>query len=107
MEVCIAYMRGEPVMLRLDNDLTYIDDEIMPIVGLTKADLEDFSKSVASIPFGPDHVGYKAMVNAKRAAFLASLLGKAVGDDCVDKISRILDSVHFDVLEYLGDYEED
>ncbi len=107
MEICIAYMRGAPVMLRLEDKLVYIDNEIQPINGLTKEDLEDFSKSIASIPFGPDHEGYRALVNAKRTVFLSNLLGKAVSDECVDKISHILDSVHYDVLEYLGEYEED
>ncbi len=107
MEICIAYMRGAPVILRLENNLVYIDDELQPMNGLTKEHLEDFSKSIASIPFGPDHEGYKALINAKRAAFLSTLLGYAVGDECVDKISHILDSVHYDVLEYLGEYEED
>ncbi len=106
MEVCIAYMRGAPVMLRIEDGLVYIDDEQQPIVGLSIEDLENFSKSIASIPFGPDYEGYQALVNAKRAAFLATLLGRAAGDECVDKISKILDSVHFDVLEYLGEYED-
>ncbi len=107
MEICIAYMKGAPVMLRLEDNLVYIDNEIQTIVGLTKEDLETFSKSIASIPFGPDHEGYKALINAKRAAFLSNLLGYAASDECVDKISHILDSVHYDVLEYLGEYEED
>ncbi len=107
MEVCIAYMRGKPVMLKIHEDMVYIDDEIQPIANLTKAELEDFSKAIASIPYSLDQEGYQSMLNAKRAAFLATLLGRAVGDECIDKISGILDSVHYDVLRYLGEIEEE
>ncbi len=107
MEVCIAYMRGKPVMMKIHEDIVYIDGEEQPILGLTKADLEEFSKAIAAIPYSTDQEGYQAMLNAKRTAFLASILGKAVGDDCVNKISQILDSVHYDVLKYLGEVEEE
>ncbi len=106
MEVCIAYMRGEAIMLRLDENLVYINDELQPIVGLTKTELEEFSKAVAAIPYSTDQAGYQALINAKRVAFISTLIGRAVGDECIDKISRILDSVHYDVLNYLGEYEE-
>lgn len=102
MEVCIAYMRGKPVMLALRDGVVYIDEELQPIKGLTEEELTDFSTAIGHIPYSPDE-GYKALVNARRAAFLVTLLGRAVGDECVNKLTHILDSVHFDVLEYLGE----
>ncbi len=107
MEVCIAYMREKPVMLRLEENIAYIDNEAQAMKGLTKDMLQDFSASIAAIPYTSDEEAYKALVNAKRAAFLSSLLGHAVGDECVDKVSQILDSVHYDVLLYLGEVGEE
>lgn len=102
MEVCIAYMRGKPIMLALRDGIAYINDEIQAIKGLTEEELQAFSKAVSEIPYSPDP-GYKALVNARRAAFIASVMGRAVGEECVTKLTHILDSVHFDVLEYLGE----
>ncbi len=107
MEVCIAYMRGKPVMMRIHEDIVYINDEEQAILGLTIKDLEEFSKSIAAIPYNTDQEAYQALVNAKRTAFLAGILGKCVGDECVNKVSQILDSVHYDVLRYLGEVEEE
>ncbi len=108
MEICIAYMRNKPVLLRLaDDGIVYINDEPQAMKGVTKELLQDFSASIAAIPYSTDEEGYKALINSKRTAFLASLLGFAVGDECVDKISQILDSVHYEVLLYLGEVEEE
>ncbi len=107
MEVCLAYMREKPVMLRLQEDTVYINDEPQAMKGLTQEDLQAFSKSIADIPYSTDQEAYKALINAKRAAFLATLLGYAVGDDCVNTITHILDSVHYEVLMYLGEIDED
>ncbi len=107
MEVCIAYMRDKPVVLRLEDDVVYIDGEALPMKGVDKAMLEDFAASIAAIPYSSDEDGYKALLNARRAAFLSNLLGCSVGDECVDKISAILDSVHYEVLLYLGEIEEE
>ncbi len=106
MEVCVAYMRGKPVMLRLEEGITTMDGEILAIKGLEESALKEFSDSVAAIPYTIDTEGYKAMVNAKRTAFLAALLGFAVGDDCVNKITHVLDSVHYEVLVYLGEVQD-
>lgn len=54
------------------------------------------------MPSGADP-GYAALLNAKRAAFIANLLGKAVGDECISTLTHILDHVHADVLDYLGE----
>ena len=31
------------------------------------------------------------------------LLGHAVGDECVSYLTHVLDHVHYDVMEYLGE----
>ncbi len=106
MEVCIAYMRGKPVVLSLDQGIASIDGEVLPMKGLEESALKEFSATIAAIPYTTDEEDYKALVNAKRTAFLASLLGYAVGDDCVNKITHILDSVHYEVLVYLGEVQD-
>ncbi len=106
MEVCLAYMRGKPIMLSLENGIASIDGEVQAIKGLEESALQEFSAAVAAIPYTTDEESYKALVNAKRTAFLASLLGYAVGDECINKLTHILDSVHYDVLVYLGEVED-
>ena len=59
-----------------------------------------------AIPQGDDEAGYAALVNAKRAAFIVDMLGHAVGDECVNLLTHILDHVHYDVMEYLGETED-
>ncbi len=106
MDVCIAYMREKPVILSLNDSVVAIDGEVVAINGLTEGDLQAFAQSLASIECGSNVEGYKAMLNAKRAAFIVNLLGLAVGDDCVSKITNILDSVHYEVLVYLGEVDD-
>lgn len=104
MEVCIGYMRGKAVLLSLSEGILFLDGEAQPIKGIGVNDLQDFADSINAIPYSPG-AGYAALVNAKRAAFLVKLIGHAVGEECTDKLSHILDNVHFDVLEYLGEME--
>lgn len=106
MEVCIAYMHGKPIMLELRDGVAYLDNEPQPIKNLGEDELAAFSESIRAIPYSADP-GYDALVNAKRAAFIVDLLGRAVGDECVSALSHILDHVHYDVLEYLGETGED
>ncbi len=105
MEVCLGYVRNEPQILRLEDEAVFINGEIQALKGVTKSMLEEFSATIAAVPYSTDQEGYKALLNAKRVAFLASLLGYSVGDDCVDTISAILDSVHYEVLQYLGEVD--
>jgi hypothetical protein len=100
MEVCIAHMHGKAVMLELREDILYLDKEPQPIKHVTEEMLQDFSASIQAIPYSTD-AGYKALLNAKRAAFIVELLGRAVGDECINRLSHILDHVHYDVVEYL------
>ena len=106
MEVCIAYLRGKPIMLELRDGIAYLDNEPQPIKYLDEAKLQEFSDSIQAIPYSADP-GYQALVNSKRAAFIVTLLGSAVGDECVAKLTHLLDHVHYDVLEYLGETGEE
>ena len=102
MQVCIAIMHGNPVMLELREGVPYITDEPQPIKHLTEDDLVAFHEAVSAIPDDGDP-GNVALVNAKRAAFIVDLLGHAVGDECVSYLTHVLDHVHYDVMEYLGE----
>ena len=102
MEVCIALIRGKEIMLKLDGQLVYIDGKLEHIRGLTYEVLQDFAEELAAVPV-EDHPGYQARLNARRAAFLAKLLGMAASEGSQDVITRLLDSVHYDVLEFLGE----
>lgn len=102
MEVCIAYMREQAVMLSIEDGIISLNGEPQPIKGIVEQDFQDFANAVNAIPYTPGP-GYQALVNARRAAFLAHLVGRAVGEECIDRLSHILDSVHYDVLEYLGE----
>lgn len=104
MEVCLAKIHDKPVMLELKDGIVYIDGEAEPIKGVTDADLEAFQAELDGIPKSDDE-GYEALLNAVRAAFLAKLLGKAVGDETISRLTHILDHVHYDVLKYLGEAE--
>ena len=105
MEVCIAYLHGKPVMLELRDGIVYLDNAPQPIKNVNDDELRAFSAAVQAIPYSTDP-GYDALVNAKRAAFIVELLGRAVGEECVSLLTHILDHVHYDVLEYLGETGE-
>jgi len=104
MEVCIARIKGKDIMLRLKGQLVYIDGRIEHISGLTHDMLHGFAEELATVPFA-DHPGYQARLNARRAAFLSRLLGLAASEDCQDAVARLLDIVHYDVLEFLGEID--
>ena len=106
MEVCIAQVKGREIMLKLEGRLVYIDGQIEHIRGLTDEILRDFAGELAAVPY-EDHPGYQARLNARRAVFLARLLGMAASEDSQDVVTRLLDSVHYDVLEFLGETEDD
>ena len=106
MEVCIGEVRGKPVMLEVRDGVVSIDGVAEPIKNLDEEELRQFQESLDALP-KHDEEGYRALVNARRAAFLSSLLGRAVGDDCVGKLTDILDHVHYEVLKYLGETGEE
>jgi hypothetical protein len=102
MEVCIATMHGRDIMLSLRSGLVLLDGEVLPVKHLTVKELEKFRSEVEAIPRTGDTRGLQALVNAKRAAFIVRLLGRAVGDDCITTLTHILDHVHNDVQAYLN-----
>jgi hypothetical protein len=102
MEVCIARIKDREILLKLEGGLVYIDGQIEHIRGLTHEMLRDFAEDLAAVPV-TDDPGCQARLNARRAAFLARLLGMAASEDSQDIVSRLLDSVHYDVLEFLGE----
>lgn len=105
MQVVLAERNGKPVILELRGTDVFIDGQQEPIKNLAEAELAAFQEELDNLPDG-DAEAKSALTNSVRAAFLAKLLGKAVGDDCVDRLSHLLDHVHYDVLKYLGETEE-
>jgi len=104
MEVCVARVQDREILLKLEGNLVYIDGQIEHIRGLSPEMLQEFAAELAAVPFAED-AGYEARLNARRAAFLARLLGMAASEDSQDIVSRLLDSVHYDVLEFLGEID--
>ena len=102
MKACLGKLHDKPVMIEVRDGIVYIDDEPEPIKNVTEADIEAFQADLDNVPASDDE-GHEALLNAIRAAFLAKLLGNAVGDEAVIRLSHILDSVHYDVLQYLGE----
>lgn len=105
MEVCLAKIHDKPVMLELRDGRVYIDGEPEPIKNITEEDLRAYQSELDGVPV-TDNEGYEALQNAIRAAFLAKLLGHAIGDETVSRLTHILDHVHYDVLKYLGEVDE-
>lgn len=105
MRACIGELHGKPVWLELQDNIVSINGEAQPIKNLSEEELTKFNEEIANLENMADSEGRQALVNAVRANFLAQLLGKAVGDDCVNLITHILDSTHYEVLKYLGDAE--
>lgn len=106
MEVRVACVKGRDIMLRLEPPLVYLDNQVEHIKGLNEEDLRAFAADIAAVPV-EDHPGYHARLNARRAVFLARLLGMAASEDSQDVILHLLDSVHYDVLEFLGETNND
>lgn len=102
MQACLGKLHDKPVFIEIRDGLVYIDGEPQPIKNITEADIAAFQADLDSVPQA-DEEGHEALLNAIRAAFIARLLGNAVGDDTVSRLSHILDSVHYDVLQYLGE----
>jgi uncharacterized protein (DUF1330 family) len=104
MEVCIALVKGREVMLKLEGQFVHIDGQIEHIRGLTETILHEFITELAAVPVTEPRA-YQARLNARRVAFLSRLLGMAASEGSQDVVTRLLDSVHYDVLEFLGDVD--
>ena len=105
MEVCIARIKNRDILLKLEGRLVYIDGQVEHIRGLTHEILRDFAAELAAVPV-EDHPGCQARLNARRAAFLSRLLGMAASEDSQDVVARLLDHVHYEVLEFLGEVDD-
>lgn len=105
MQACIGELHGKPVLLELKDNIVSINGEAQPIKNLTEDEIAKYNQELANLDGLTDHEGRDALINAVRANFLAQLLGKAVGDECVNLITHILDSTHYEVLKYLGEAE--
>lgn len=105
MEVILAYVRGKPVKLSIAEGMVFIGGEAQPIKNLTIEDLQNFQKNLDALPPTDDPEAAEALQNSLRAAFISKLLGKAVGDECINLLTELLDNVHYDVLKYLGEVE--
>lgn len=101
MKVILAEIDGAPVTLELKDGIAFLDGEAMPIKNLREKELVEFRKELDELPKSDDP-GYPALVNAVRTAFISRLLGHAVGDECVDALTRALDHAHYEVLQYLN-----
>lgn len=105
MRACIGELHGKPVWLELEGNIVSINGEAQPIKNLTEEELKKYNEEMENLERLSDHEGRDALINAVRANFLAQLLGKAVGDECVNLLSHILESAHYEVLKYLGEAE--
>ncbi len=103
MQICLAEFDDKTVLLELRDGLVYIDSELQPIKHVTEEELLLFQNALDDIPVSADP-GYAALLDAKRCQLLVSLLGRAVGEECIDFLSSILDALHARVRNYL---EED
>lgn len=102
MKVNLGDLHGKPVWLELKDGVAYLDGEAEPIKNLTETELAEYQKELDDLPQSQDP-GYEALVNAVRCDFISKLLQKAVGDECIDTLSHILDHAHYEVQKYLGE----
>lgn len=105
MQAELAIVGGKPVILELRDGVVYIDGEAQPIKNLTEEEVKQFRDDLESVT-AADEESARALADAIRAPFIMNLIGKAAGDECVDKLSDLLDRVHYGVLKYLGETEE-
>lgn len=106
MRACLGEIHGKPVILEVKDGGVWLNGQLEPIKNISEKDVRKFNAEIEALPKSDDP-GYEALVNAVRAAFIAKLLGGAVGDDCIERLTHILDHVHYDVLKYLGETGEE
>ncbi|MBO4336163.1 MAG: hypothetical protein J5846_10110 [Desulfovibrio sp.] len=102
MQICLASFDDHEIMLELRAGLVYIDGEVQPIKHVTEEEIRDFATKLEAVPQGSDP-GLSALLDAKRAEILVSLLGRAVGEECIDFLTTLLDRLHFNVRHYLDE----
>lgn len=104
MEISLGTVKNKPIILSFKDGIVSLNGVEQPIKNITEADFQHFQEEIDALPKSQDP-GYDALVNALRAEFLVKLIGNAVGDECVSRLTHILDHVHYDVLTYLGEVE--
>ncbi|MCR4666566.1 MAG: hypothetical protein K5657_04645 [Desulfovibrio sp.] len=105
MEICLADFGTEPIILTLRDGVVLINDEVQPIKYVTEEELIAFNEKIKAIPESDD-LGHEALRNAQRTQFVVSLLGRAVGEECVSYLTSILNQLHSRVIAYLEDDDE-
>lgn len=105
MAVKIGELHGVPQVLELLGGVVYINDEPMPIKNVTVEEVEAFAAELDAVPQGDDP-GYHALRCAKRVQFVVNLLPRAVGNECVGYLQRLMGFLHYDVLSYLGEVDD-
>lgn len=106
MKTCIGVIHDKPMIIEVKDGLVYLNDELMPIKNITEEDVQLLNDQLDSLPKSDDP-GIIAKANSYRAPFIVKLIGNTVGEDSIDRLSHILDHVHYDVLKYLGEVDED
>ena len=105
MEVILGSIRGKPIKISEENGIIYLNGQAQPIKNITERDLRDFQEKIDSLN-ATDAESLTALKNAIAAEFLVKLIGNAVGEECINRLTHLLDHVHYDVLTYLGEVEE-
>lgn len=102
MEVTLGEVRGKPIKLSVEDGIVYLNGEAQPIKNIGESDLREYQEKIDSLP-ADNPEGLAALKNALAAEFLVKLIGSAVGEETINRLTHILDHVHYDVLTYLGE----
>lgn len=105
MEVTLGELRGKPIRLSVEDGIVYLNGEAQPIKNIGDDDLREYQEKVDALP-KDDPEGLAALKNALAAEFLVKLIGSAVGEECINRLTHLLDHVHYDVLTYLGETDD-
>lgn len=93
-------------MLCLKDGMVHVNEVIQPIKGLSQEEIDAFAVELAQAPEG-DEQGREAWRHACRIQFVLRLLERAFGDECVEYLELVLGNLHWRVLQYLGEAEDD
>ena len=106
MEATLCEINGKPRKIAVKDGAVYLDGEAIPVKNIGEEDVRQYAEALKALPEN-DPEGRAVLKSALSAEFLVKLIGNAVGDDCVNRLTRLLDHVHYDVLKYLGDAGEE
>ncbi|MDE5833098.1 MAG: hypothetical protein K2H64_08965 [Desulfovibrio sp.] len=105
MEVSLGEINGKPITISVTDGVLSLNGAAQPVKNITENDLREYQDKIDALS-ADDPEGLAALKNALTAEFLVKLIGNAVGDECVNRLTRLLDYVHYDVLTYLGETGE-